>query len=119
MNCIKCYQEISEGSKFCPHCGAEQPDTASAANTDAQANTAAQPDAAASQNTAAQPDAAASQDTAAQQDQNTQYQDRMHSIRILIRLIIRILSIRHRRYTSHPMSRRNRSTGFLIWYCRS
>lgn len=75
MNCIKCYQEISEGSKFCPHCGAEQPDTASAANTDAQANTAAQPDAAASQNTAAQPDAAASQDTVAQQDQNTQYQD--------------------------------------------
>ena len=63
MNCIKCYQEITEGSKFCPHCGAEQPDTASAANTDAQANTAAQPDAAASQN------------TAAQQDQNTQYQD--------------------------------------------
>ena len=75
MNCIKCYQEIPEGSKFCPHCGVEQPDTASAANTDAQANTAAQPDAAASQNTAAQPDAAASQDTAAQQDQNTQYQD--------------------------------------------
>lgn len=36
MNCIKCYQEIPEGSKFCPHCGAEQPDTASAANTDAQ-----------------------------------------------------------------------------------
>ena len=75
MNCIKCYQEIPEGSKFCPHCGAEQPDTASAGNT------AAQPDAAASQNTAAQPDAAASQntaaqpDTAAQQDQNTQYQD--------------------------------------------
>ena len=57
MNCIKCYQEIPEGSKFCPHCGAEQPDTASAGNT------------------AAQPDAAASQDTAAQQDQNTQYQD--------------------------------------------
>ena len=63
MNCIKCYQEIPEGSKFCPHCGAEQPDTASAGNT------AAQPDAAASQNIAAQ------QDTAAQQNQNTQYQD--------------------------------------------
>lgn len=30
MNCIKCYQEIPEGSKFCPHCGAQQtaaPDT--------------------------------------------------------------------------------------------
>ena len=24
MNCIKCYQEIPEGSKFCPYCGAEQ-----------------------------------------------------------------------------------------------
>ena len=26
MNCIKCYQEIPEGSRFCPHCGAQQPD---------------------------------------------------------------------------------------------
>lgn len=24
MNCIKCNQEIPEGSRFCPHCGAEQ-----------------------------------------------------------------------------------------------
>lgn len=24
MNCVKCYQEIPEGSKFCPYCGAEQ-----------------------------------------------------------------------------------------------
>lgn len=24
MNCIKCYQEIPEGSRFCPYCGAEQ-----------------------------------------------------------------------------------------------
>ena len=22
MNCIKCYREIPEGSRFCPHCGA-------------------------------------------------------------------------------------------------
>lgn len=26
MNCIKCYQEIPDGSKFCPHCGAQQPE---------------------------------------------------------------------------------------------
>ncbi len=24
MNCIKCYQEIPDGSRFCPYCGAEQ-----------------------------------------------------------------------------------------------
>lgn len=24
MNCVKCYQEIPEGSRFCPYCGAEQ-----------------------------------------------------------------------------------------------
>lgn len=28
MNCIKCYQEIPDGSKFCPHCGTVQPDAA-------------------------------------------------------------------------------------------
>lgn len=26
MNCIKCYQEIPDDSKFCPHCGAQQPE---------------------------------------------------------------------------------------------
>lgn len=25
MRCINCYQEIPEGSRFCPHCGAQQP----------------------------------------------------------------------------------------------
>ena len=41
--------------------------------------------------------------------------------RILIHPIIRItsISIRLSRYISHPMSRKNRSTGFRIWYCRS
>lgn len=29
MNCIKCYQEIPDGSKFCPHCGAQQPEAGS------------------------------------------------------------------------------------------
>ena len=68
MICIKCYQEIPDGSKFCPHCGAQQPDTAVADHADTQANTTAQPDAAAQQNTAAQADTAAQQDTAAQAD---------------------------------------------------
>ena len=72
MNCIKCYQEIPEGSKFCPHCGAQQPEMADAGHADIQANTTAQPD------TSAQSDTAAQQDTQAQntqyQDQNTQYQ---------------------------------------------
>ena len=26
MNCIKCYQEIPDGAKFCPYCGAQQSD---------------------------------------------------------------------------------------------
>ena len=38
MNCIKCYREIPEGSKFCPHCGARQPDAPGAETTDAQAD---------------------------------------------------------------------------------
>lgn len=25
MNCINCYQELPDGAKFCPHCGAKQP----------------------------------------------------------------------------------------------
>lgn len=25
MNCINCYQEVPDGAKFCPHCGAKQP----------------------------------------------------------------------------------------------
>ena len=66
MNCIKCYQEIPEGSKFCPHCGAQQPEMADAGHADTQANTTAQPD------TSAQSDTAAQQDT---QAQNAQYQD--------------------------------------------
>ena len=78
MNCIKCYQEIPEGSKFCPHCGAQQPEMADAGHADTQANTTAQPDAVAQPDTSAQSDTAAQPDTQAQntqyQDQNTQYQ---------------------------------------------
>ena len=66
MNCIKCYQEIPEGSKFCPHCGAQQTESADAGHADTQANTTAQPDTAAQQDTQAQ--------NTQYQDQNTQYQ---------------------------------------------
>ena len=30
MNCIKCYQEIPDGAKFCPYCGAQQSEMSSA-----------------------------------------------------------------------------------------
>ena len=30
MNCVNCYQEIQDGSKFCPHCGALQPENSGA-----------------------------------------------------------------------------------------
>lgn len=59
MNCIKCYQEIPEGSKFCPHCGAQQPDPADAGHADTQVNTGAQPDAATQQDTSVQQGTAA------------------------------------------------------------
>ena len=42
MNCVKCYQEIPEGSKFCPYCGAEQ----TAASVNEQPADAVQPAAA-------------------------------------------------------------------------
>lgn len=68
MNCIKCYQEIPEGSKFCPHCGAEQaaaPETAA----DTQAQSIGQPESGAQDHPYSQPEGAA------QQAANTQYQD--------------------------------------------
>ena len=92
MNCIKCYQEIPEGSKFCPHCGAEQaaaPETAA----DTQTQAAGQPESGAQDHPYSQPEAAAQQDANAQtgagaqqaygaqdnmygqQAANTQYQD--------------------------------------------
>lgn len=41
MNCVNCYQEILDGSKFCPHCGALQPENSGAdyGNTQAASGT--------------------------------------------------------------------------------
>lgn len=41
MNCVNCYQEIPDGSKFCPHCGAQQPENSGAdyGNTQAASGT--------------------------------------------------------------------------------
>lgn len=39
MRCINCYQDIPDGSKFCPHCGAQQPVSGNQAGTDTYQNT--------------------------------------------------------------------------------
>ena len=70
MNCIKCYQEIPDGSKFCPYCGAQQPEAGPAhVENDAAASAAQQPETAAAQQT----ETAAAQETvtaAAQETEN-------------------------------------------------
>ena len=69
MNCIKCYQEIPDGSKFCPYCGAQQPEAGPAhVENDAAASAAQQPETAAAQETVT----AAAQETenTAQQTEN-------------------------------------------------
>ena len=38
MNCTNCYQEIPDGSRFCPHCGAKQPEPAAQTETDQSAS---------------------------------------------------------------------------------
>ena len=68
MNCIKCYQEIPDGSKFCPYCGAQQPEAGPAhVENDAAASAAQQPETAAAQQTetaaAQQTETAAAQQT--------------------------------------------------------
>ena len=70
MNCIKCYQEIPDGSKFCPYCGAQQPEAGPAhVENDAAASAAQQTETAAAQQT----ETAAAQETvtaAAQETEN-------------------------------------------------
>ena len=70
MNCIKCYQEIPEGSRFCPYCGAEQ--TAASQPADAQINPAAQPGADAKTDTPVQSEASAQTDSFAQPEADAQ-----------------------------------------------
>lgn len=42
MKCIKCYQEISEGVRFCPYCGADQTAMPEAGDVNVQPEEAAQ-----------------------------------------------------------------------------
>ena len=68
MNCIKCYQEIPDGSKFCPYCGAQQPEAGPAhVENDAAASAAQQPETAAAQQT----ETAAAQETVTAAAQET------------------------------------------------
>ena len=65
MNCIKCYQEIPDGSKFCPYCGAHQPEGPAHVENDATASAAQQTETAAAQETVT---------AAAQETENTAQQ---------------------------------------------
>lgn len=87
MNCIKCYQEIPDGSKFCPYCGAEQTAAPETGTTDTQAGTSAQPEPEAQDHLYGQPEANTQTGSEAQpesgtqdhpygqRETNTQYQD--------------------------------------------
>lgn len=66
MNCIKCYQEIPEGSRFCPYCGAEQ--TVAHQPADAQVNSAPQTETDTRADVPAQSEADAHTETTAQSD---------------------------------------------------
>ena len=74
MNCIKCYQEIPEGSKFCPYCGAEQTAMPDAGNVNEQPESTVQPEVNA-QEAEPQQEEAVQTSTPVQQETNTQYQD--------------------------------------------
>ena len=78
MNCTNCNQEIPDGSRFCPHCGAMQPEATGADHAQVQADTAAQPDGQYQSQGAQYQDTqnygAGSQNTSAYDYQNNQYQ---------------------------------------------
>ena len=74
MNCMKCYQEIPEGSKFCPYCGADQTATPDAGNVNEQPESTAQPEVN-TQAAGTQPEEAPQASAPDQQETNTQHQD--------------------------------------------
>ena len=74
MNCIKCYQEIPAGSKFCPYCCAEQTAMPDAGNVNEQPESTVQPEVNA-QEAEPQQEEAVQTSTPVQQETNTQYQD--------------------------------------------
>lgn len=49
MKCVKCFQEIPDGSKFCPLCGGEQPESAAASSVNTAAENTAEENTAAPQ----------------------------------------------------------------------
>lgn len=64
MNCIKCYKEIPDDAKFCPHCGAPQPEAGpvhAEAGAAAESVTTAEDAAQQTENTAQQTESAAQQ----------------------------------------------------------
>ncbi|HJB01192.1 MAG TPA: CD225/dispanin family protein [Candidatus Mediterraneibacter merdavium] len=70
MNCIKCYQEIPEDSRFCPYCGAEQ--TVTPQTADAQINPVPESGADAHTDAPAHSEADTHTETAAQSDSPVQ-----------------------------------------------
>lgn len=78
MNCIKCYQEIPDGSKFCPYCGAEQTAVPEAgtvntqAEPEAQSEVNGQPETTVQPETNVQPEAGVHPETGAQDHVNGQ-----------------------------------------------
>ena len=75
MNCIKCYQEIPEGSKFCPYCGAEQTAAPEAGTADTQVQSAVQPESGAQDHPYSQLEGAAQQDANVQTGTGAQQYD--------------------------------------------
>ena len=78
MNCIKCYKEIPDDAKFCPHCGAPQPEAGpvhAEAGAAAESVTTAEDAAQQTENTAQQTENTAQQtESAAQQTRDPGYQ---------------------------------------------
>lgn len=72
MNCIKCYQEIPEGSKFCPYCGAEQAAAPAAGAENAQPAQEVQPEINAQAEAPADPEISAHTEAPAEPEINAQ-----------------------------------------------
>lgn len=72
MNCIRCYQEIPEGSKFCPYCGAGQPSAPEEETVNAQSEPVVQPEANVQTGSGPQPEANTQTEPVVQPEPDTQ-----------------------------------------------